>query len=61
MAAILQPLREYPVIPVASLSVVLSGLCTFQEWRAREWYYLDLPVCDTDNFQQNKKYRSFYF
>lgn len=58
MAAIVQPIGEYPV---ASLSVDLSGLCTFQEWRAREWYCLDLPVCDTDNFQQNKKYLTFYF
>lgn len=58
MAAILQPLGEYPV---ASLAVDLSGVCTFQEWRAREWYCLDLPVCDTHNFQQNKKYPSFHF
>ena len=58
MAAILQQLGEYPV---DYLAVDFSGLCTFQEWGARECYYLDLPVCDTDNFQQNKKYLSFYF
>lgn len=58
MAAILQPLGEYPV---ATLAVDLSSLCTFQEWRAREWYCVDLYVSDTDNFQQNEKYLSFYF
>lgn len=58
MAAILQPLGEYPV---ASLAVDLSDLCTIEEWRDRDWHCLDLPLCDVDDIQQNKKYPSFYF